>query len=178
MPCEKILISACLLGKKVRHDGNAATVEDQLLSIWQTEDRLVVICPEVEGGLPVPRPPAEIQTHFSGKGVLAGTAKVVREDGGDVTEHFLKGAHHALKMAKNHNVCAAILKDGSPSCAKYEIHDGTFTGKKVPGMGATAALLKKNGIKVFSEKELTAAADYVRSLEEDPPALTSKMDIS
>ena len=48
----------------------------------------------------------------------------------------------------------AILKQSSPSCGSGNIYDGTFTGNKISGDGITAALLKKNGIKVITETEM------------------------
>ncbi|MCK1788536.1 2-thiouracil desulfurase family protein, partial [Pseudomonas sp. TNT11] len=52
---QKILVSRCLLGHKVRYDGGASGPFDQLAA-WQAEGRVVAICPEVSGGLPTPRP--------------------------------------------------------------------------------------------------------------------------
>ena len=65
-----------------------------------------------------------------------------------------KGANEALKIANLYDCKEAILKEGSPSCGSNCIYDGTFTGKKIHGVGVTTALLKKNGIKVISEKDL------------------------
>lgn len=183
MAQEKILISGCLLGEKVRYDGKAATVENNLLAQWQTEGRLVSVCPEVDGGLTIPRLPAEMSGSSNGKDVLMQIASIKRKDGADVTAAFLKGANHALAVAKKHNIKIAVLKDNSPSCASRMIYDGSFSGKKVPGQGVTAALLEENGIKVFSENELAAAESYLRSLEAAPPppaspSLTSHIEIS
>ena len=105
----------------------------------------VPLCPEQLGGLSTPRPPAEI---------IGG--KVITINGIDVTENYLRGANEALYFAKLYNVEYAILKDGSPSCGSSYIYDGSFSGKKITGMGVNANLFRKNGIKVFSEKNLEA----------------------
>src|SRR5256712_13721640 len=67
---EKILISACLLGERVRYHGGDARLEHPILRRWQEEGRLVPLCPEVTGGLTTPRPAAEITPTPEGPRVL------------------------------------------------------------------------------------------------------------
>ena len=55
---QRILISACLLGAKVRYDGSDRLCDDPRTARWQAEGRLVPFCPEVAGGFPTPRAPA------------------------------------------------------------------------------------------------------------------------
>ena len=138
---KKILISACLVGDKVRYDGhtNYTPLYKELLEKYE----LVPFCPEVEGGLPIPRTPSEIQGN-----------RVISQKGKDVTKYFKEGAEKALAICKYLKIDIVILKDGSPSCGVYEIHDGSFTDKKIDGQGVTAKLLKENGITVYSEKEI------------------------
>lgn len=162
---EKILISACLLGERVRYDAGDVSCMHPALRVWAAEGRLVPVCPEVAGGLPVPRPPAEIQGPGGGPAVLAGTAQVHTTRGQDVTPAFLAGAQVALDAARRHRVRLAILKDDSPSCGSTRIHDGTFSGVRIPGMGATAALLRAAGIEVFPESDIEAAAARLAELE-------------
>jgi uncharacterized protein YbbK (DUF523 family) len=162
---KKILVSACLMGEPVRYDGRAAGDGDGLLAAWKREGRLVVICPELAGDLPVPRPPAEIQ-HGSGEDVLDGQAAIVTADGADVTAAFMQGARAALDLARRHDVALAILKQGSPSCGSREIYDGGFAGRRRSGAGATAALLRRHGIAVFDEHQLAEAATWLRAQPE------------
>ena len=138
---KKILISACLVGDKVRYDGhtNYTPLYKELLNEYE----LVPFCPEVEGGLSIPRNPSEIQGD-----------KVVSNKGKDVTNNFVEGAKKALLICQYLNIDTAILKDGSPSCGVYEIHDGSFTDKKISGQGVTAKLLREHGITVYSESEI------------------------
>ncbi|MBS2032470.1 MAG: DUF523 domain-containing protein [Deltaproteobacteria bacterium] len=161
---QRILVSACLLGERVRYDGRDAAPATDVLARWVREGRVVSICPEVAGGLPVPRPAAEIQGG-SGVDVLAGKATVARKDGSDVSAQFLSGAQAALDVAQANGVRMAILKARSPSCGKGEIHDGTFSKVRKPGDGVTAALLAQHGIAVFTDEELERAAEHLATLE-------------
>lgn len=161
---EKILISACFLGQLVRYDAKKITIENSQLKHWREEGRLITVCPEVDGGLPAPRPPAEI-IGGDGKTVLAGQAQLLNIEGKDVTEHFLKGAFAALTTARRFNIKMAILKTNSPSCGNAFIYDGTFSGVKKPGKGVTAALFEEYGIRVFNEIEISEAAIYLNKIE-------------
>jgi uncharacterized protein YbbK (DUF523 family) len=148
-PQELVLVSACLAGRACRYDGSAGG-DDEVAALVR-EGRAILVCPEVEGGLGTPRPPAEI-TGGDGADVLAGSAKVLTEAGEDVTEKYLSGARSALQLARERGVGRAILKARSPSCGHGAIYDGTFSGKTVPGEGVTAALLISEGIVVMSEE--------------------------
>jgi uncharacterized protein YbbK (DUF523 family) len=161
---ERILVSACLLGQPVRFDGTGKRSDDALFERWRVEGRLVPFCPEVRGGLPVPRPPAEISGGF-GDDVLDGRAKVITRDGTDVTRNFVVGAWQALEQARACAARIAILKEGSPSCGSLRVHDGSFTGRKIAGEGVTTALLERHGIAVFGEDALDAAACRLAELE-------------
>jgi uncharacterized protein YbbK (DUF523 family) len=161
----KVLVSACLLGEKVRYNGASASTDSSILAQWLNEGRVVPFCPEVAGGLGVPRPAAEI-SGTGGAAVLDGQAAVITAKGTDVTESFLRGAQLALAAARSQNVRVAILKDGSPSCGSGSIYDGTFSGIQRPGHGVTTALLERHGIRVFSERDVDEAARYLRRIEE------------
>jgi uncharacterized protein YbbK (DUF523 family) len=91
------LVSACLLGINCNFEGKNWK-QDTLLEEFK-KGNLFPICPEVIGGLPIPRVPAEI-VGGTGADVLDGKAKVVNMDGVDVTEQFLRGANEALRLAK------------------------------------------------------------------------------
>jgi len=153
---EKILISACLLGRKVRYDGKTLAVTDKRLERWMVERRVITVCPEVDAGMSIPRAPAEI-TAGTGYDVLAGTAKVLIENGDEVSATFKKGAQLALALCQQHNIKVAVLTEGSPSCGSSRIYDGSFTRQKITGVGVTVALLKQHGITVFSQHQLPEA---------------------
>lgn len=146
-----ILVSACLAGKRCRYDGTDC--KKQSLFALVEEGKAEVICPEVLGGLPTPREPAEIQGG-DGEDVLTGKAKVVDQSGKDVTKQFIEGAYKTLEAAKKLQATKIILKENSPSCGSTNIYDGNFTGEKIAGVGVTAALLRKHGFTVISEHDL------------------------
>jgi uncharacterized protein YbbK (DUF523 family) len=161
---EKILISACLLGHKVRYDGNVMDSGHALIQIWQDEGRLVAICPEVAGGLAVPRPAAEIQGG-DGRAVLSKQATVETETGKDVSNPFLSGAQQALAKCRSLGIRLAILKENSPSCGVHSIHDGSFSNRYSNGSGVTTTLLKQAGLMVFSEDEIQNVAEHLDRAE-------------
>ncbi|MEW8977382.1 MAG: DUF523 domain-containing protein [Symbiobacterium sp.] len=144
-----ILVSACLVGCHCRYDGGTKERPDLVKLIRQ--GRAVPVCPEQMGGLPTPRVPAEI-VGGDGEAVLDGRARVVNSAGDDVTAQFLAGAREALRMAEAAGASVAILKERSPSCGSAAIYDGTFSGATVPGAGVTAALLRRHGVRVYSEE--------------------------
>ena len=160
---EKILVSRCLLGHRVRYDGGAHGPFD-LLGVWQSQGRIVPLCPEVAGGLSTPRPPAEIPGGPGGA-VLAGRLPVVTVGGEDVTAAFVAGAEAALELIARHGIRLAVLKARSPSCGNLENYDGSFSGTRVAGEGVTAAALKRAGVAVFNETELVAAQRLLAVLE-------------
>lgn len=150
---EKILISACLLGEKVRYDGRSVSIDSSKIQRWADEGRLISLCPEMEGGLPCPRPAAEIETG-QGLAVLTAKARVINSEGLDVTASFIQGALRALERCREQGIKIAILKSNSPSCGNSQTYDGNFRGRRVQGSGVTAALLGCNGIAVFNEHQL------------------------
>ena len=137
-----LLISACLLGAKVKYNGSSNYCT--LLAKYKDCGLFIPICPECLGQLTIPRLPAEI-TGGDGSDVLNGTAKV----------YFIKGAEAALEVARRKQIKFAVLKARSPSCGTGKIYNGNFNGTLMNGDGVTSALLKQNGITVYTELDLT-----------------------
>lgn len=158
----KILVSACLLGDPVRYDGNSKALDAETLQQLQVQERVIGYCPEVGGGLPVPRPAAEIQ-QGDGAAVIVGEAQVQTRDGTDVSEFFLAGAVQALALCREHEIKVAVLTERSPSCGSGQIYDGSFTRTAINGSGVTAALLRQHGIAVFNQHQLRQAIDLLES---------------
>lgn len=159
----KILISACLLGREVRYNGSSLALSSQILDRWLSEDRIFPSCPEVDGGMLIPRAPAEI-TEGEGSDVLAGRSCVVDINGLDVTEYFVRGAERALNLCREHNIKVAVLADGSPSCGSSLIYNGRFEAVKKAGAGVTAALLRQQGIQVFTQHSIKEADSAFHSI--------------
>ncbi len=160
----KILISACLMGEKVRYDGEHSRMQSALLHTWMQQGRLLILCPEVAGGLPIPRPAAEIEAG-NAEAVIRGKGSIRCKDGTDVTDAFMRGAERALALCMQHDIRIAILKEGSPSCGVMRLNDGSFSGKKITGQGLTARLLQRHNIAVFNEFQLFEAKAYVLDWE-------------
>ena len=136
-----ILISRCLLGVPCRYDGKSVPVPGLEEALTRAGHTLISVCPEVDGGLPTPRPPAELQSD----------GRVVNQEGKEVTAQYQAGAELAARLAQEHGCTVAVLKAKSPSCGGRQVYDGSFSGKLVDGNGVAAALLAENGIEIYSE---------------------------
>ena len=137
----RILVSACLLGMRVRYDGQSRP--NEAVIALMKEHELIPVCAEVFGGLPTPRVPAERVGD-----------RVVTKDGRDVTQEYVRGAQEIARLAGLYGCTHAILKEKSPSCGNGHIYDGSFTGTLIPGQGMTARLLTQHGICVLGETDL------------------------
>ncbi len=138
------------MGESCRFDGRACPNETarSLRDVDGVE--LVGLCPEVLGGLPVPRPPSEIAAS---ERVL----RVTDAEGADVTAAFMEGARKALEIVQRNGCKLAVLKAKSPACGSGRVYDGTFTGTLAEGYGAAARLLRGEGMRVIDEGRLRAA---------------------
>lgn len=140
-PTYHTLMSACLCGVSCRYDGRQKS--HPVCAQLYADGGVMLICPEVMGGLATPRIPCELVQD-----------RVIAEDGSDVSAAFALGANQALSIAKGFGISQAILKEGSPSCGSHVIYDGSFSGKKINGEGVCAKLLREHGILVWSEDEI------------------------
>jgi uncharacterized protein YbbK (DUF523 family) len=138
---KKLIISACLLGERCRYDGKCK--KDMRTDSLAKRYELIPVCPEVMGGLSVPRAPSEIIGE-----------RVINRDGVDVTDNYRLGAERTLAIAKESGAEIALLKERSPSCGKGKIYDGSFSGTLKDGDGITVRLLTKEGIAVYGESEI------------------------
>ncbi|MCD6162071.1 MAG: DUF523 domain-containing protein [candidate division Zixibacteria bacterium] len=138
------LISACLVGLRCRYDGRTKTLPN--LAEYENKYNLTPVCPEIEGGLDVPRPKSWIE-NGSGKDVLDGNTIVVNENGQDVSLSYLDGAKKVLELARSKDARVAILKSKSPACGCGQVYNAD---KLVNGNGVTAELLMSHGIKVIA----------------------------
>ena len=132
----KILVSACLLGMACRYDGRSK--ENAAVLALAERHTLVPCCPEVYGGLPIPREPSEIRG-----------GRVYSRSGRDVTAQYEKGAQETVRLARLLRCDCALMQDRSPSCGCGLIHDGSFTDALVVGDGLTVQRLKANDIPVL-----------------------------
>ena len=140
---EKVLVSACLLGIPCRYDGKS--VGDPAFCKMLNENMTVIpFCPEIYGGLPTPRTPAERVGE-----------RILTKDGKDVTSEYVRGAEEAVKLCRHLGIRFALLKSRSPSCGNGVIYDGTFSGALTEGSGVSAQMLRENGVEVYSSDEVS-----------------------
>ena len=160
----KILVSSCLLGEDTRYDGANSSVamnpkfkfsQKELFMDIMCENEIFSVCPEVAGGLGIPRNKAEIVSQNK-------PFKVLDREQNDVTINFLLGAKKALDICLENNIKVALFKSKSPSCGNTAIYDGTFSENLVEGKGLSARLLEENGIKVFNEHELEKLKKFIK----------------
>ena len=137
----RILVSACLLGVNCRYSGDGKRLEgiDQLME----RAELIPVCPELLGGLPTPRLPAERRGD-----------RVMNRGGMDVTAAFRRGAEETLRLAELFDTRLALLKERSPSCGFGRVYDGSFQGQLIDGNGMTAELLAANGVCIYGESRV------------------------
>ncbi len=161
----KILISSCLLGEDVRYDGeNSSIAYNPAFTFSQKEtfmdilckNKIYSFCPEVFGGLSIPREAAEIISRTK-------PFIVQNKDNTDVTINFLIGAKNALELCQSEGIKVALLKSKSPSCGNEKIYDGTFSKNLIEGQGMTARLLNENGITIFNENQLRELKQFIKT---------------
>ncbi|MBQ7500320.1 MAG: DUF523 domain-containing protein [Clostridia bacterium] len=137
----RILVSACLLGEKCKYDGGDNYSEKTVRFI--KDHKVIPVCPEVAGGLPVPRASCEIVN-----------GEIINTAGESKDSEFRRGAEICLEIAKDNNIDMAILQSRSPSCGVNKIYDGSFSGKLIEGSGIFSSLLRENGFKVTDVEDL------------------------
>ena len=135
------MVSACLLGENCKYSGG--NNRDERVLAFLKGHEVIPVCPEVMGGLPTPRPPAEI-VH----------GEVINREGVSVDDEYRLGAKVALDIAMREKIDLAILQSRSPSCGVKQIYDGTFTGTKIPGHGIFAGQLMAHGFAVLDREEV------------------------
>ncbi len=138
-----VAVSACLLGTNCKYSGgnnaNAALID------WLKDKRVIPVCPEVMGGLPTPRPPAEIVNGV-----------VMNARGECVHEQFVTGARIAAERVAAEHADLVILQSRSPSCGVKQIYDGSFMGRRIAGQGIFAAMMMQQGVRVLDIEDFKA----------------------
>ena len=137
----KIMVSACLLGRKCKYNGGD-NFSEKVASFVEGHE-VIPVCPEVAGGLPVPRPSCEIVNGV-----------VTDKEGKSRDKEFRTGAELCLHLAKEKGIDLAILQSRSPSCGVGRIYDGTFSGRLIEGSGIFARLLQENGFRVMDAADV------------------------
>ena len=157
----KIMVSACLTGENVKSNGGNNYSEP--LSAFLSGHDVIPVCPEVLGGLPVPREPAEIVNGI-----------VTDRSGKSVDPEFRRGAEAVLKAAEKERPVLIVLQSRSPSCGVREIYDGSFSGRKIRGSGVTARLLMENGYPVIDVADIP----LYKNAEEAVSAMSARSELA
>lgn len=137
----KIMVSACLVGENCKYSGGN-NLNPRVTALLSGHE-VIPVCPEVLGGLPTPRPPAEVRDGV-----------VMTRDGLSVDREYRLGAERCLELAKDVRPDLVILQSRSPSCGVRQRYDGTFSGRLVDAPGITAALLMAHGFRVVDAGDL------------------------
>lgn len=165
----KILVSSCLMGVPCRYDGKPCSCE-AVMGLKDKGHELVAMCPELLAGLKAPRLPCEMDAGCR-------EARVLSQDGTDLTEAFELGARRAVEIARVYDCKLAILKSKSPSCGSDHVYDGSFSGTLIPGAGMATRRLREEGIRVVSEQrvESCTSALFATSSEDTPTLSTERL---
>ncbi|MFR3274303.1 MAG: DUF523 domain-containing protein [Collinsella phocaeensis] len=144
----KVAVSACLLGESCKYSGGSNRCERLLEALRARPDiEVIPVCPEVAGGLPTPRPPAEIVD-----------GEVVNDLGESVDAAYRAGvAAEMVRLSpaiESGELAAAVLQSRSPSCGVHEVYDGTFTGTLVSGRGLFAQALAAASVMLVDASEV------------------------
>ena len=135
------MVSACLTGENCKYNGGN-NFHPRIAEL-ASGNEIIPVCPEVMGGLPTPRTPAEVRGD-----------DVVNREGVSVGKEYRLGAEKCLEIAMREKPDLIILQSRSPSCGVRQRYDGTFTGNLITAPGVTAALLIKHGFRVLDAEEL------------------------
>ena len=150
-------VSRCLLGHKVRYDGDSkasAIVIEQLAVLFEC----VPVCPEVEAGLPIPRPPVQLT------GSIDDPRMTGRDDPAlDIT--VLMQDYCSTRIAGLGHLCGFVFKSRSPSCGLNS------TPVFIDGRCVT-----QNSRGVFA-RAITAACPVLPVIEETDLASTSRREL-
>lgn len=173
-------MSACLLGRACRYDTKARVCPHTLLLRDAGVVHVIPVCPEILGGLSVPRSPAAI-VGGDGFDVLGGRAAILTDSGKDVTDAYLRGLAHTATIVEYFRPVAVVLKERSPACGLRRIHDG-HTGRLRSGPGLAAAWLQRNRpeIRILTEEDLgdVPADEFRRAAWSGriPPCMTERSE--
>jgi len=131
----RIGVSSCLLGHKVRYDGQHKQ-DSYITDILGQYAEFVPVCPETECGLPVPRE----AMHLTGD--IDRPRLVTIRSGIDLTDKMKKWADVKLDMLEKEKLCGFIFKSKSPSSGRYHVKVYPANGIPVKqGTGIFAAAL-------------------------------------
>lgn len=128
----KLGISTCLLGEKVRYDGNHQ-LDPFLTGTLSQFVEYVPVCPEVEVGLGVPREPIRLEGDPDAPRLVAVTSRK------DLTERMLTWASSRVGELAEEELSGFVFKAKSPSSGLLRVK--VYDAKGIP---------KKQGVGLFA----------------------------
>jgi FdhD protein len=145
----KVGISSCLLGERVRYNGDHKRAA--WLDALMPHVEWVPVCPEVEIGMGVPREPVRL--------VLKGgrTRMVTVHTGVDHTDTMTRWARERIERLAEENICGYVLKKDSPSCGLTSVNvfeGGALARSDARGVFAEALVRRLPGLPVVEEDRL------------------------
>lgn len=132
-----LVCSACLAGMACKYNGKNNNTDLRVVELVKN-GQAVPVCPEMLGGLLVPRIPCEKKGN-----------RVINQLGEDKTAAFEDGAKKAMAITLAVKADGAILMSRSPSCGYRRIYDGTFNKHLIDGNGVFAKMLLENHILIY-----------------------------
>ena len=130
----RIGTSACLLGEKVRYDGESKR-NDFITDILGRFFTIVPVCPEVECGLSVPRDAMRLE------GDPLRPRLVVISSRADLTERMLEYCRIKMFELERQELCGFIVKNNSPSCGLFQVRVYNKGIPPMSGRGLFAAAI-------------------------------------
>lgn len=157
----KIGISACLLGMRYRYDGQSK-LDRRVVDFLLNKVEFVPICPEVECGLPIPRPKMQLERS------VRGTRLKVIDSGEDLTLQMETWGEGKLEQIERRDLAAFLCKSKSPSCAlkSAKLFDASGHCMMQNSPGIFVRMLKRRFPKMLICEE-TELEDFVKHLNLD-----------
>lgn len=134
VPRIRLGVSSCLLGERVRYDGDHkrdAYICDTLAECFE----LIPLCPELAIGLGVPRPPIQLVERGSDTRAVG-----VQDPNMDVTDALQAYARNSA--ARLADISGYLCKARSPSCGLFSTPIHVGNGRRRKGSGRFAAALQ------------------------------------
>ena len=174
----RLMLSACLTGITCGYDGSANGSYPSALKLLNYDTvKVTTFCPE-EYSFGTPREMCDIHGG-TGLDVLEGKARVLTENGADWTEGLIRASEKMLQIALDNNIELAVLMDISAACGSQVIYDGNrFAQEKKYqiGAGVAAALLKRSGFQVISQRDYASLEILYKKLDRSHTIDTTAID--
>lgn len=144
-------VSTCLLGDPVRYDGRSKR-DSWISEVLARHFQLVRVCPEVQAGLGIPRPPMRLVGDLLAPRVLT---IATGEDRTPVLAAFV--ADELLRLFSG-NLRGFIFKSRSPSCGMHSVGVFDLQGG---GVGMTSGLFARAFCRAFPLAVVVEETDLV-----------------